>query len=332
MRYFVTGGTGFIGSHLIRQLRESGHGVIALVRDPRAPAAVRLAALGAELAPGDITEPATLRVPMQGVDGVFHLAAWYQIGTDSRHAEAINVRGTRHVLETMRELGIPRGVYTSTLAVNSGTGGRRVHETYRYDGPHLSVYDATKWRAHYEVARPMITAGLPLIIVQPGAVYGPGDTSQLGELMRDAAAGRFLTLPGGNTGLCWAHVEDTARAHLLAMERGERGESYIIAGPCHTYRYAFKAVARAAGRKLRALFPPPILLRGAARLAVALEGRISLPPEYSAEALRVVAGTTYYGDNTKARKELGFAPRPLDRGLRDTFGDGLRPERGRAGG
>lgn len=323
MRYFVTGGTGFIGSHVVRQLRESGHGVIALVRDPRTPAAARLAALGAELAPGDITEPATLRVPMQGVDGVFHLAAWYEVGTDSRHAEAINVGGTRHVLEMMRELGIPRGVYTSTLAVNSDTGGRRVHETFRYDGPHLSVYDETKWRAHYEVARPMIAGGLPLIIVEPGAVYGPGDTSQLGELMRDAAAGRFVVLPGGRSGLCWAHVEDTARAHLLAMERGERGESYIVAGPSHTYRYAFRAVARAAGRKLLAVFAPPILLRGAGRLATALEGRISLPPEYSAEALRVVAGTTYYGDNTKARKELGFAPRPLDRGLRDTFGDGL---------
>lgn len=166
MRYFVTGATGFLGGRVARMLREGGHKVAALVRSPEK--AGDLAALGVEIFRGDVTEPETLRAPMTGADGVFHIAAWYKVGArDSSQAERINVFGTRNVLEAMRDLGIPKGVYTSTLAVHSDTKGRQVDERYHFSGKHLSVYDATKAAAH-EVAREMIRAGLPLVIVQPG--------------------------------------------------------------------------------------------------------------------------------------------------------------------
>ena len=83
------------------------------------------------------------------------------------------------LLEMMRDLAVPKGVYTSTLAVFSDTHGRVVDETYRYSGPHLSEYDRTKWAAHYQVAEPMIADGLPLVIVMPGLIYGPGDASNV---------------------------------------------------------------------------------------------------------------------------------------------------------
>ena len=316
-RYFVTGATGFIGGRLVRQLRDAAHGVVALVRDPAK--ARSLEALGVELAQGDVTEPDTLRAPMAGVDGVFHLAAWYEVGTDSSRAEAINVSGTQHVLTAMQALGVPKGVYTSSLAVNSDTGGRRVDELHRYDGPHLSAYDASKWRAHYEVAEPLIRQGLPLVIVMPGVVYGPGDTSQMGALLRRAVAGERVLLPGGKTGVCWAHVEDVARAHVLAMERGEPGETYIVAGPCHTFRESFETAARVSGRPLRAVWTPPSLLKGMARLMGTVEKVFQVPADYSAETLRVTAGTTYYGDNGKAKRALGYAPRTLEQGLSDSF-------------
>lgn len=318
MRYFVTGGTGFIGSTLIRQLREAGHEVVALVRDVQK--ASSLEAQGVELAQGDITRPGTLRAPMMGADGVFHLAAWYEVGTDASRAEAINVEGTRNVLAAMQALDIPKGVYTSTLAVNSNTRGRKVDETYRYEGSHLSVYDATKWRAHHEVAVPLIEQGLPLVVVMPGVVYGPGDTSQMGDLLQQATSGQRVLLPGGGTGVCWAHVEDVARAHVLAMEKGAPGETYIIAGPCHTYREGFEVATRAAGVPLRALFAPPALLRGLAPVVGAVEKVLPLPPDLSAETMRVIAGVTYYGDNSKAKRELGYDPRALEEGMRDTFG------------
>ena len=137
--YFVTGATGFIGGEVARQLVHAGHRVVAIARDPAR--AADLAAIGVRIVPGDITDRASLRQPMTGVDGVFHLAGWYRIGArDTRPAQRINVEGTRNVLEVMRDLGIPRGVYTSTVAVNGDTHGRMVDENYRHGGPFLSEY------------------------------------------------------------------------------------------------------------------------------------------------------------------------------------------------
>lgn len=318
MKYFVTGGTGFIGSHLIRHLRDAGHEVVALAFHPEKAEA--LGNLGVKIAQGDVTRRDTLRAPMEGADGVFHLAGWYKVGVRSSLGEAVNVGGTRNVLETMKELGIPKGVYTSTLAVNSDTDGQRRDETYHYTGPHLSAYDETKWRAHYEVAEPLIEQGLPLVIVMPGVVYGPSDTSQMGALLQQALHGERVMLPGGKTGVCWTHVDDVARAHVLAMEQGTPGESYIIGGPCHTYREGFETAARVAGRRLRAMWLPPGLLKGMAKATELVEKVAPMPAEYSAEAMRVIGGTTYYGDNSKAKRELGYAPRPLEQGMRETFG------------
>ena len=163
MKYFITGATGFIGGRVARQLIEAGHDVIAVVRSKSK--AQELARLGGVLAEGDITDKESMRQPMTGVDGVFHIAAWYKIGVpDKSVAQRINVEGTRNVLELMKELNVPKGVYTSTVAVNSDTGGQVVDESYRFDGEHLSEYDKTKWRAHYEVALPMMKAGLPLAL------------------------------------------------------------------------------------------------------------------------------------------------------------------------
>jgi len=118
-----------------------------------------------------------MRAPMAGVDGVFHIAAWYKVGVrDKSDGVKINVDGTRNVLELMKELNIPKGVYTSTLGVNEDTGGKLVDETYRYTGPFYSEYTRTKAEAH-RLAESFIADGLPLVIVIPGLTYGPGDAS-----------------------------------------------------------------------------------------------------------------------------------------------------------
>jgi nucleoside-diphosphate-sugar epimerase len=254
---------------------------------------------------------------MEGADGVFHLAGWYKTGRPHARAaaEAINIDGTRHVLDVMRELGVARGVYTSSLAVFSDTHGALVDETYRYGGPHLSVYDETKWRAHYEVALPAIAQGLPLVIVLPGVVYGPGDTSAIRGLFVSHLRRRLPFVPA-RTACCWGHVDDTAHAHIEAMERGRAGESYIIAGPAHTLRDAVRMAARASGRPAPLAGVPPFVLRGLATVMAAFESVVTLPEALSAETLRIMAGTTYLGSNAKAVRELGFAPRPLDEGMR----------------
>ncbi len=316
MRYFVTGGTGFIGGHVVRQLRAAGHDVIALVRDVRnAPA---LLASGAKLHQGDVTDRESMRAGMQGVDGVFHLAGWYKIGLrDKSPGRRINVDGTRNVLELMRELNIPKGVYTSTIAINSDTQGKVVDESYVFTGKHVSEYDATKAEAHH-IAQQMIADGLPLVILMPGVVYGPGDTSSIHDTLADYLKRRLPMVPQ-KTAYCLAYIEDVARAHLLAMEKGTPGESYIIAGPVHTLIDALDLAERITGVAAPKLHPSPGMVKAMAGIMGVIERVIPVPENYSSEYLRVAAGVTYLGDNRKARRELGYDPRPLDVGLPPTL-------------
>jgi nucleoside-diphosphate-sugar epimerase len=320
-KYFVTGATGFVGGEIVKQLIGRGHKVVALVRTP--DKASMLKALGVEIHQGDITDVDTLKAPMTGVDGVFHVAAWYKVGVKEPLAEQINVDGTRNVLDTMGALEIPRGVYTSTVAVFSDTKGAVPDETYRYDGAHLSEYDRTKWLAHYRVALPEMETALPLTIVMPGLVYGPGDTSGMRTALVDLLRGRLPMTPA-RTAFCWGHVEDTARGHILAMEKGQAGETYIITGPRHTFEYAFDLAASIARVRPPVLHPGPTAMRAMARITEAVGHVFKLPPAFTPEAFRVLAGTTYLGSNLKAVRDLGFSPRPLEEGMAQTLEHELR--------
>jgi nucleoside-diphosphate-sugar epimerase len=317
MRYFVTGATGFLGGRLTRQLIEAGHEVVAIARNPAA--ASDLVELGVRVHPGDITDKESLRAPMTGADGVFQIAAWYQYGArDQRPAERINVGGTRNLLELIKELGVPKAVYTSTINIFSDTRGQVVDETYRYHGPHLNEYDRTKWLAHYEVAEPMAQAGLPLVIVQPGLIYGPGDESAVHGLLVEYLRRRLLAAPQQAT-YCWGYVDDIARGHILAMEHGQVGESYLLTGPIHTLLDMLELAERMTGIPAPRLRMPPGLVKAAAALSGLVGRVVTLPPAYTADGLRASAGVTYIGSNEKAQRQLGFSARPLREGLRLTL-------------
>jgi nucleoside-diphosphate-sugar epimerase len=313
---FLTGATGFLGGALARALRAGGHRVRALVRNPAAAAA--LASLGIELHPGDITDKASMRAPMTGADGVFHVAGWYKIGLrDTRIPVAVNIDGTRHVLELMQELGIRKGVYTSTLAVNSDTRGALVDESFRFSGRHVSVYDWSKHEAH-KVAEDFIARGLPLTIVQPGLIYGPGDTSGVRTMFLQYLQRKLPAVPSG-AAYCWAHVDDEVHGHILAMEKGKPGRSYFLAGPPHTIVEALDVAESITGIPAPKIRMPPTVLKGAAALMRVPAAIFSLPPSMMPESLRVLAGVTYLGDATRAREELGWRPRPLREGLEQTL-------------
>jgi nucleoside-diphosphate-sugar epimerase len=316
MKYFLTGTTGFIGAHVARQLAEAGHQLVAVVRSPEK--AHDLIRLGAVVHKGDVTNKESMRAPMSGVDGVFHIAGWYKIGErDKRAGAQINIDGTRNVLELIGELKIPKSVYTSTLAINSDTHGMLVDETYRYDGPHLSEYDRTKWAAH-QLAEQFIARGLPLVIVMPGLVYGPGDTSSVRTALIQYLQRKLPMIPR-RTAFSWAHVDDIARGHILAMEQGAPGESYIIAGPTATFEEALKLAERITGVPAPRLRVAPGLLKAMAGLMRLVEKAAPVPADYSSEYLRINAGVTYIGDNAKARRTLSYNPRPLKEGLADTL-------------
>jgi nucleoside-diphosphate-sugar epimerase len=295
----------------------AGNEVVVLVRD--LPKGSGLKDLGAIIHRGDVTDKESMRDGMKGADGIFHTAGWYKVGTrDKDLGEEVNVKGTRNVLELMRDLRIPRGVYTSTLAVFSDTHGKLVDESYRHNGPWLSEYDRTKWVAHYEVALPMIAQGLPLMIVQPGLTYGPGDTSQLRPLLLRYLEGKLTSIPA-KSAYCWAHVDDTARGHLLAMGKGRTGESYIIAGEPHTMVETFKIAEKITGIPAPRREISPTIMQLMASASWLLEKIIPLPDTYTSESLHVLGGVTYLGSNEKAKRELGFTCRPLEDGLRETL-------------
>jgi len=246
-----------------------------------------------------------MRAPMTGADGVFHVAGWYKIGAkDKKEAKRVNVDGTRNVLQLMEELAIPKGVYTSTVAVFGDTHGKIVDESYRFDGPFLTEYERTKWAAHYEVAEPMMRRGLPLVMVQPGVTYGVGDPSEIGNAINQYLHRKLRGIPRAAS-YCWGHVDDTARGHVLAMDRGRIGESYIIGGEPRTFVDAFEfaeTVTRIPPPKLR---PSPRFLRVLAAIT-------------RSEVLRA-ASSTYLGTNAKAKRELGLVHRPFEEGFRDVL-------------
>ena len=302
---------------MTRQLCEAGHEVVVVVRNPAK--AQSLLDLGVTVHQGDVTDKESMRRPMQGVDGVFHIAGWYKVGVkDKSEGKKINIDGTRNVLELMKELGIAKGVYTSTLAVNSDTHGKLVDESYHYIGPHLSEYDRTKWVAHYEVADPMIAAGLPLVIVMPGLIYGPEDTSSVRTTFIQYLQRKLPVLPA-RTAFSWAHVDDIARGHILAMEQGTTGESYIIAGPTHTLVEAMHMAQKITGIPTPRIQAPPSVMKTMAATMGVVEKVVPVPAEYSAEYLRISAGVTYIGSNAKAKRELGYQPRELEDGLSETL-------------
>jgi nucleoside-diphosphate-sugar epimerase len=261
---------------------------------------------------------ASMREGMTGSDIVFHIAAWYKLSSDDwMKAESINVGGTRKVLRLAHELGIPKIIYTSTIAVFGDTHGQLVDETYFKGGPFLTEYDRTKWLAHYKVAIPLIEKGAPITVVMPGAVYGPGDTSIIAQLMREFYRG-MPAIFGPETMLTYAHVEDIAEGHLLAAEQGKSGESYIVAGPAIPLGEMVDFWGHLTGKPSPLLRIPANFVRPFAPLIGALSKALPLPPAYNKDAVTTL-GATYIARADKARAELGWQTRPLQTGMLETF-------------
>lgn len=317
MEYFVTGATGFMGTKLVERLVDDGHDVTALTRTRSNASHLPDDVTVVE---GDITDKESMREPMAGADRLFHMAAWFFIGPgpkERERAQRINVEGTRNVLELMNELDIPKGVYTSTVGVYGNTGGEVVDESYRPDKPGLCVYFDTKWRAHYEVARPMMDDGLPLVIVQPGGVYGPGDKEygSVREGFVNWLQGDLPMFPR-RAAIPYDHVDDTVRGHLRAMEAGDVGEEYIISSEPREVIEVFDIAADLTGVSGPRTVPP-LWFTFLGKILTPVEW-VTTPPEgFEPEAFRTFGGMEILVDNSKAKRELGLEHRPIEDGLRD---------------
>jgi nucleoside-diphosphate-sugar epimerase len=319
MKVFVTGGTGFIGGEVVRQLRERGDEVACLVRNPEKGRAV--AELGCELVSGDLGDENAIRAGMNGCDAVVHAAAMYEVGIPVSQRETMrnaNVGGTERVLGAALAAEVPKVVYVSTVGAFGNTHGKVVDETYRHPGEEFtSCYEQTKWEAH-KVARRLIGEGLPCVIVQPGGVYGPGDTSQVADLLDQFLAGRLPLLPFPDLGICLSHVEDIAAGILLALDKGRDGEEYVLSGPATTMKEALGVVAEISGRKAPTRALPTPLMKAMIPIGP-LVGKVMGQPPNLRELISSADGVTFWASHEKATRELGYAPRGLEQGLRETL-------------
>ncbi|MEK6226394.1 MAG: NAD-dependent epimerase/dehydratase family protein [Chloroflexota bacterium] len=308
MRVFVTGATGFVMGAVARALRARGDAVTALVRDPSRAAS--LSALGCELVAGDVVDPTDAVEQLRKCDALVHGAAIYEIGVNAerrRTMEETNVTGTRRMLDAAKAAGTKRMVYVSTIAAFGNTHCEIVAEDHRPTSPPTSAYEDTKRRAH-EIALDAAKSGAPIVIVQPGQVYGPNDHSAVGANFRALADGRLRYRAFEDLGLNLVHVDDLADGILRALDRGRAGECYILGGEIATLGDAYRAVARATGRGLPPIVIPSAIVRIAGRLIPSMR-----------EVVSSADGVTFWATDAKARAELGTTPRDLDTGMRDTF-------------
>jgi len=310
--YFVTGATGFIGSSLVRALTDRGDRVRALCRSvPDLPE-------GADGVAGDLLDPDSVRTAMRGCTRVFHLAAHARAGGPTETYERINVGGTQNIIDAARHHGCERVVFTSTCATLGPSNGEVHDETNIKDGPWFTPYERTK-RLAEDLA---LESGLDAILVHPSRVFGPGpltpsnSVTRLVDLYRRGLF-RFSLGDGSSIGN-YVFVSDVVDGHLAAMARGRSGERYLLAGENASLRQFLDRVGECTGRPRTIVGVPPGLVR---RLALLEERRASWTggsPMISADHVdRFLAN--YAFTTAKAEAELGYAPRSLSRGIRQTL-------------
>lgn len=315
MRICVTGGTGFLGSHVVRELAEAGHEVRVAFRDEG-----RLSRLGAteyEPVPADLFDRAALRRAMRGCEMVFHLAGF--VGSrPAKRAWQINALGPRRAVEAAAAEGVRRVVVTSSVAGLGPVDPDRVgseEDPYRGGGLGL-VYPDSKHEGELEALAAAARLGIEVVVVNPSYVLGvPVDRSQPGEtstrVIGNYLRGRLPALVDGRSD--YSDVRDVARGHLRAAERGRPGERYVLGGYDSGWVALIERVAELSGvRHPVAVLPPA--LGPIARHAEALH----LPTPIASEAIALM-GLNWSYSSKKARGELGYRTRPLDATLSHTI-------------
>jgi dihydroflavonol-4-reductase len=312
----VTGGTGFVGANLVRELLADGHTVRVLARpggDRRA-----LEGCAVDLVEGDLLDAASLRAAVSGVRHVYHVAADYRLwAPDLQVLYRANVDGTRHLLAAASEAGAERIVYTSTVGAlgipKDGTPGDEKTPVSLADM--VGAYKASKFLAE-RVADEWAARGAPVVIVNPSTPIGPWDVkpTPTGQMVVDFLNGKMVG--SVDTGLNVVHVRDVARGHILAAEKGRVGERYILGHRNLPLLEIFQMLSTLTGVPAPRFRVPYAV---AWMAAAAMEGvsRITRrPPAVPLTAVRMSRKRMYFSAE-KAVRELGLPQTPAETALKD---------------
>lgn len=315
---YITGATGFIGERLARRLLARGEPIRCLVRSDHRGQTLRR--LGAEVIVGEVNDVHAHRAGLRDARLGFHLAATYDIGVvDAAALQQNNVEGTRAFLTAIEQVQTPWAVYVSTTVALGPT----THATDReprdaYDGPYPSQYHRTKAEAH-KLARAAQERGVPLIIVCPSLVYGPGDRGPGGRFIKDILRRRMpglLTTPGS---FSYVFVDDVVEGLITASDQGTIGETYLLTGEGASMNDFAERVARLGGVSPPPFrFPPRLAqLTGSLLDVIARITGIRFP--ITREGVATSATDEWLHTHERATRDLGYAPRSLDQGLPDTI-------------
>ena len=312
---FVTGGTGFVGGHLIAQLVELGWSVTALARE--SSETKDLDQLPVTVAHGDVTDIESLNaaIPRQ-VDAVFHVAASTNIW--SRHNELqtrINVDGTRNVIEAARRAGAGRLVHTSSFVVWGFHDETITENSSWLDGAEWINYVRTKRIAEKSVKQASELGQMDAVICNPGHILGPGDRHNWSRMIRLVNAGKLPGVPSG--GGAFADVREVAKAHIQAFHQGRSGENYLLGGEDASFLEVIQKVGAIVDKPVPEKASPIWQLRLAAQ-AMSLVARFTgkqpdVTPEGAAMIVRHI-----HCDSSKAQRELGYALTPVQQLLEET--------------
>lgn len=309
MTTLLTGATGFVGAAVARMLLSRGEKLRVLVR----PTSNRknIADLDVEIVEGDLLQPETLKPACENIQHLYHVAADYRIWT--RHPDQMmraNIDGSHHLLKAATEAGAKKIVYTSSVAV---LGIHKDGSPANEDSPvgledMVGVYKRSKFLAEQAVDQ-LIADGAPIVIVNPSTPIGPRDVkpTPTGRILVEAATGKMPAFV--ETGLNVAHVDDVAQGHLLAMDRGEIGQRYILGGEDLSLREILQIVCQHVDRK-----PPTISLPHDLVLPIAWVAEAWTKLTGGDEPFATVDGINMarkkmYFSSDKARQALGYQPR-----------------------
>jgi dihydroflavonol-4-reductase len=312
----VTGGSGFVGSAVVRRLLGEGMAVRVLVR----PTSSRMAlhGLDVELVEGDLRDRLSLREALHGVRFLFHAAADYRLwARNSAELFATNAGGTEAIMEEAMRAGVERVVFTSSVATLAPGNGSApsAEENLLDEESALGAYKKSKVRAEKAVTK-LIACGLPAVIVKPTTPVGPFDVkpTPTGRIIVETGSGR---MPGFvDTGLNVVHVDDVAEGHLAALSRGRIGESYILGGQNVPFRDLLAAIAEECGRPAPRMRVPRALAYSIAAMAEARASVTGREPLATLDGVRMARHLMFFS-SAKAERELGYTSRPFQEGVRD---------------
>jgi dihydroflavonol-4-reductase len=312
MTTLVTGATGFVGSHVARQLVDAGHRVRVLVR--RGSNLQLIEGLPLERAEGDLRDAASLERALEGVQRVFHVAADYRLwARDPEEIYESNVAGTRHLLEAANHAGVERIVYTSTVAtivVPSQTGSLPNEGTRATLEQMIGHYKRSKFLAEQEAVK-AASAGMPIVIVNPTTPVGPGDwkPTPTGRIIVDFLNGRIPAYV--DTGLNVVAVEDVAAGHLLADQKGRIGERYILGARNMTLKQILETLAGITGRPAPRVKMPHAVALAAGYADQCISRLTGREPQIPVEGVRMSRHRMFV-ESDKAERELGYKPAPVE--------------------